>query len=388
MFYNYAATTYHGNTSGNAQRFRGNHLNGDDWDINGTTGNFTTTGNISSSSYEAITVGSNAAPTADDARLGGYGVLGNRVTFYVSNAGGQVALNHGGTHGNNVKLQTTTTGVAVTGNVVATQFQGQATNLSVSSSSSTSFYNMMWHSGTNAFSTSSGGGFTYRPSDGFSKIKHGYLGGNSLAFNTSGQVYPTTTTSRTAGMYGIYDSTKKGHIWSMGTAYKIAADGSTFGNLYGFGYQYDSTNSHQAVWCINGSIKAVIGQHMWSSGNITAVGNIFGAEVTETSALKYKDITRRVPLEESLDNVLKIGQLGAAIGTLKADDTNKMHRWFIADEVAKVVPEAVNFNDEGEVEGLSYTRLLPDAYAAIAKQQEIIETLMQRISVLEEKLNG
>jgi len=39
-------------------------------------------------------------------------------------------------------------------------------------------------------------------------------------------------------MYGIYDSYKTGHIWSMGTAFQIPNNGSNFGNLYGLAYKH------------------------------------------------------------------------------------------------------------------------------------------------------
>jgi hypothetical protein len=161
---------------------------------------------------------------------------------------------------------------------------------------------------------------------------------------------------------------------SVGIFYNYAST-TYHGNTSGCNQQFRGNNLYGNAWSLT------------ANGNFTTTGNISGAEVTETSALKYKDIERRVPLDESLSNVIKIGSLGAAVGTLKDDETKKVHRWFIADEVAKVVPEAVRYVD-GEVDGLSYTRLLPDAYAAIAKQQEYIEKLEARLDRLEEKLNG
>jgi hypothetical protein len=186
-----------------------------------------------SNAYYATGLSVNSAPTTDDARFGGYGILGNRGSFYVSNTGGDVKLNYNNVHGAATKLATTATGVTVTGTMSA-------------------------------------------------------------------------------------------------------------------------------------------------------------SEVTETSALKYKNITERVDPQVSLEKVVEIGKKGTAIGTLKDDETKKVHRWFIADEVLPIMPEVVILVD-GEVDSLAYSRMLPDAYAAIAKQQEMIEKqsmLIEELMVRVKKLEG
>jgi hypothetical protein len=84
---------------------------------------------------------------------------------------------------------------------------------------------------------------------------------------------------RDRGVYGNYDSNKTNHIWSMGAAYKNAADGSNFGNLYGLSYYHpnNATNgqmagSHQMVWASNGTPQSAMGQNLWTSGNVQASG--------------------------------------------------------------------------------------------------------------------
>jgi hypothetical protein len=49
------------------------------------------------------------------------------------------------------------------------------------------------------------------------------------------------STARDEGIFGIYDSTKTDHIWSMGTSYKNHASGTNFGNLYGLAYKHTIT---------------------------------------------------------------------------------------------------------------------------------------------------
>ncbi len=96
----------------------------------------------------------------------------------------------------------------------------------------------------------------------------------------TGKLSVGSTSKRQAGIYGVYDSTKIGHIWSMGTDYKITQSGSSFGNLYGFAYKHTNNptggtmaGEHQAVWCNNGVPKVALGTHIWTSGNIYANGS-------------------------------------------------------------------------------------------------------------------
>lgn len=95
------------------------------------------------------------------------------------------------------------------------------------------------------------------------------------------------TANRSAGIYGAYDSTKIGHVWSMGTGYKILDDGSTFGNLYGMAYCHTNNPncqagySHQIDITQNGVIGIALGMagKAWFKSTVTAptfVGNLIG----------------------------------------------------------------------------------------------------------------
>jgi len=94
----------------------------------------------------------------------------------------------------------------------------------------------------------------------------------------TGKLSVGSTSSRSAGIYGIYDSTKTGHIWSMGTAYAIPNDGSDFGGLYGLAYKHTNNStggtmggSHQMVWCDNGSPRGSIGYNaVWHAESMKA----------------------------------------------------------------------------------------------------------------------
>ena len=108
-----------------------------------------------------------------------------------------------------------------------------------------------------------------------------------LSINNLGYIYPYSTSTRSAGMYGVYDSAKIGHIWSMGTTYKIPDDGANFGNLYGFAYKHTNNatggnmaTGHQAVWCENGTPRVAIGTNFWVANAATVGGALTANTVT------------------------------------------------------------------------------------------------------------
>ena len=86
--------------------------------------------------------------------------------------------------------------------------------------------------------------------------------------------------NRDQWIFWSYNSSKTQHIWSMWTAYRNAADGSDFGNLYGLAYKHTNNTtwwamagSHQVVWNVNWVPKAA----MWNDGLWTSSRLKFGA---------------------------------------------------------------------------------------------------------------
>lgn len=112
-----------------------------------------------------------------------------------------------------------------------------------------------------------------------------------LDIQSDGKIVPHSTATRRSGVYGVYEDNKIGHIWSIGTNYMIADDGSGFGNLYGFAYQYsasDRATGHQAVWCVNGVPKVALGNNFWVASNATIGGTltVTGAGSVNTLTIK------------------------------------------------------------------------------------------------------
>ncbi len=262
-------------------------------------------------------------------------------------------------------------GISVTGNAATATW---ADTVDVNTSTSGSFYNMNWHSGDTLYSCSSGGGMTYRPSDGFTEIKHGYLAGTRLTHNTDGKVYANNTGYRRAGMYGTYDSTKVGHIWSMGTGYVIDNNGATFGNLYGLAYKHTNNTTggtmaggHQMVWCQNGTGYAAMGSNIWTSGNVTAY-----------SDRRVKENIETIP--NALDKISKVG--GYTFD--RTDIEMPRQTGVIAQEILEILPEAVTGGPTEEAPENHYSVAYGNLVGLLI---EGIKELTAKVEDLERRVN-
>nr|WP_169717811.1 hypothetical protein [Sporomusa silvacetica] len=105
------------------------------------------------------------------------------------------------------------------------------------------------------------------------------LGGNL----TGALVVPTA--NRDDGIFGTYDSTKTQHIWSMGTAYKNAADGADFGNLYGLAYKYGGLAGGHGVYLVNdGTVLCGLGTNLYTTGSVYESGALLSTRYLGISA--------------------------------------------------------------------------------------------------------
>lgn len=130
-----------------------------------------------------------------------------------------------------------------------------------------------------------------------------------LTIQSDGKIVPYSTATRRSGVYGVYDSAKIGHIWSMGTNYMIADDGSGFGTLYGFAYQYSSSlraTGHQAVWCVNGNPRVAIGDNFWVANAATIGGtlSVTGAGSVNTLTIKNTEAVGHIKFSRGSFNYI------------------------------------------------------------------------------------
>ncbi|BCV28488.1 tail fiber domain-containing protein [Shewanella algae] len=203
--------------------------------------------------------------------------------------------------------------------------------------------------------------------------------GNRLTVNADGSIVKNNTNARTAGMYGVYSPDLYDQIWSMGTAYRIAANGSGLGNLYGAAYAYQNkvnfVGGHQFLWCGNGVVNAAIGDGgFWARANMSA----------------YSDIRVKTNIEKidnALDKIVQIG--GYTYNRTDLEDTETRHSGVIAQEVQKILPEVVTEISDGE-DGthlsVNYSGIIPLLIEGIKEQKTLFEESNKRIETLENEL--
>ncbi|MEK7522858.1 MAG: tail fiber domain-containing protein, partial [Patescibacteria group bacterium] len=119
------------------------------------------------------------------------------------------------------------------------------------------------------------------------------------------------TANRSGGIYGTYDSYKIGHIWSMGIAYKILDDGSTFNTLYGMAYCHTNNANckagygHQIDITQNGVIGIALGMGggAWFGSTVTAPTFSGALSGNATTATNLTGLTATVAELNILDGV-------------------------------------------------------------------------------------
>jgi len=191
------------------------------------------------------------------------------------------------------------------------------------------------------------------------------------------------------GVVGLYSPSRYQHVWSMGSAYRLAANGAssgTGGNLYGLAWSYNPNYSytgsnaqsksglnHQLLLMSNGTTTFAAGVGVWTSGNVTA----------------YSDRRVKTNIEVIPDAVSKVKQLSGYVfdrTDVEEDpatgETNPVRQTgVIAQEVLEVLPEAVMGTDK-EGYSVAYGNMVGLLIEAIKEQQGQIEDLKQEIQTL------
>ena len=82
------------------------------------------------------------------------------------------------------------------------------------------------------------------------------------------------------GIVGKYSASRYQGVFSMGTSYRLPADGQTPSNLYGIAWTHTNVGgesksglSHQALFMENGKTQTAIGTGIWTNGVITGNGS-------------------------------------------------------------------------------------------------------------------
>jgi hypothetical protein len=197
-----------------------------------------------------------------------------------------------------------------------------------------------------------------------------------MRINSSGNVLVNTTSAY--GVITSYETTFNAVTSSWATN---GASLSTVGSFGGGLVMIDGAAGY-AFYCADS------GKDLYIKGNTVGIAltggvylNNYATSWSSASDESVKDII------EPIDNAIeKVTSLRTVIGKYKDEEEGIRHPFLIAQDVEKVLPEAISVMNKGEDNeclGLSYTDTIPLLVAAIKEQQDIIKALETRIQVLE-----
>jgi len=243
------------------------------------------------------------------------------------------------------------------------------------------------------------------------------------------------------GLVGLYSAYRFQGIFTMGDAYRLSADGTTPGNLYGLSWSYPAAGGQAAnlsshgllvmqngvtmaaistnIWIsgqFNGSGAGLTGtassltagnvtinynnnsnsnyQVLWGSGNgvfgtaeiyvnpyydsLNIGGNFYaGGNVTAYSDARLKDNVELIP--NAIEKVQAIRGVTFTRNDAKEEFKNKRHTGIIAQELLEVLPEAVSLDHKG-IYSVAYGNIVGLLIEAIKEQQSQIEELKNLIN--------
>ncbi len=168
----------------------------------------------------------------------------------------------------------------------------------------------------------------------------------------------------TAGNYALLQG-------SSGDTYLNTASGQSI--------RFRINNAEQMILASNGSVG--IGttspqEKLQVVGNICVTGSVFTCLILTNSSRRWK--TNISPVENALD---KVQQLNGVYYDSKTD--GKRNLGLIAEEVGKVVPEIVKYEENGkDAQGLDYSRLVALLIEAVKDQQKEINALKTTVNAL------
>lgn len=178
-------------------------------------------------------------------------------------------------------------------------------------------------------------------------------------------------------------SNNKVDYYFNGSAYVAATTIDTGGNLL-VGTTTGASSTSALMQLKKGGVQWDTGPNGSNGGFNVLKDGTTGVYLTSgaTSWSGLSDETMKDIIEPIENASQKISTLRTVIGKYKTDEEGTRRAFLIAQDVKKVLPEAVNENENGKL-GLQYTDTIPLLVAAIKEQQALITQLTARITALE-----
>jgi len=217
--------------------------------------------------------------------------------------------------------------------------------------------------------------------------------GNSITFtqamtlDASNGLYVGTSTT---GLFSVSNYSASAQTTNLS---KNPSDqGFNLGTRNGVAGSGSGTEIARLCWGYSGTDSAYISAERnggTGANRINVVCNMsagvyLGAGLTSWGSLS--DERQKTNLEPITDASNKLNTLRAVTGRYITDEETVSRAFLIAQDVQKVLPEAVDVQEDEEgTLGLRYTDVIPLLVAAIKEQQALITTLTDRITALEAK---
>ena len=180
------------------------------------------------------------------------------------------------------------------------------------------------------------------------------------------------------GYSAVETSTTSGCIYTIGGAsYNPTA--TTLGNMYGIGYGY----SGQAGINVSGVPANAWGMYAASSGTARVFlnsdnGIIYASDFSASSDQRLK--TNITPLTDALDKIKQLNGVTFNWNELSKYDQTTEQVGVLAQEVEKVLPQAVSKGEE--YMSVSYGKIVPLLIESIKEQQSEIDELKSLVKQL------
>tara|TARA_X000001316_G_C886773_1_gene10101 strand:+ start:28 stop:375 length:348 start_codon:yes stop_codon:yes gene_type:complete len=97
--------------------------------------------------------------------------------------------------------------------------------------------------------------------------------------------------------------------------------------------------------------------------------------LVETSARRFKECI--LPLQDQIENIKKLEPVEFQWKKEKTKDIG-----FIAEDVLKIYPDLIAYEEDGEINGIQYSKLTTVLVKALQQQQEQIDELKNEIFIL------
>jgi|GEM_PF-6292371 len=184
--------------------------------------------------------------------------------------------------------------------------------------------------------------------------------------------------------YSIMKFDDNGHQ-AEATAYDFGDPGVVIENAYGESGGFFANNDTAAIWSATNT--GMIVEFLDEDGMSSRSYIDSGGQLMMSSDRKLKENIE--PLKDSLDKVMQMEgkryKFKLLPGEKEKGQVNKMQVGLIAQDVVKVVPEVVDYQERNDQYYINYAALVPVLIEAMKEQQKQIETLQQQVQALSQQ---